>query len=221
MSAFHHVLNYRLSPANDPWFRAFSRDRQAARATEALDTRSKELMKRHKAHDPTAMEELYELHARGIRAFVKTRVADRSHREDASQSVWLAVLELAPVYEQTDELFHVWLYSIAARTCRDFVWGDGTERTDVAIYKAFGCDKPPEERDAFEWENRRETLERAFEKVPAEEREAFKLKYADGLSDLAIGRLLGTDERDVYGLIDRCLERLANALADVRARKAA
>ena len=221
MSAFHHVLNYRLSPANDPWFRAFTRDLEGARATYALDMRSKELMNHHKAHDPTAMEELYELHARWIRAFVKTRVVDRSLREDASQSVWLAVLELAPVYEETDELFHVWLYSIAARTCRDFAWGDGTERRDAAIYKAFGGDKPPEERDAFEWETRRETLERAFDKVPAEEREAFKLSFADGLSDAEIADLMGTDERDAFVLINRCLGRLAVGLADSRERKAA
>ncbi len=182
--------------------------------SQAIDTRSKELMSRHKAHDPTAMAELYELHERGIKAFVKHRVEDRSLRDDASQSVWLAVLEAAPAYEEEGELFNTWLYSIAARTCRDFEWGAGSERASVAIHVAWGICEASDSEAAFAAEEIREALERALAKVPAEEREAFKLRYAEGFSFVSVGHLIDTDERGARKLVDRCIERLGDALSD-------
>ena len=149
----------------------------------------------------------------GVKAFVKHRVEDRSLREDASQSVWLAVLEAAPAYEEGEELFNTWLYAIAARTCRDFEWGAGSERASVAIHVAWGICEASGSEDAFAAEEIREALERALAKVPAEEREAFKLRYAEGFSFASVAQMINTDEIGARELIDLCIERLGDALS--------
>ena len=181
--------------------------------------RSKDLVERLKAQDERAFPGLLELHARGVHAFVVDRLRDRSLHEEAIQSVWLAVLEALPFYEETEEVFHTWLYAIAARACRDFDWGGPSERSGAAIHGAWNALELPYGMDPLEAAALVNALESVLARVPPEEREAFKLGYAERLSCEGIGYLLDLSPEEANARLETCVVRVRQQAARLQGVK--
>ncbi len=201
------------APGPVPGLRLLPRDSDGAALSRKNDLRSKELVRRVRSHDRSALGALHDMHARDVREHVAERIEDRLLREDVCQEVWAAVLEEIDGYEESRTLFKTWLLAIAERSCRKLEVQRERERDNVSLDSVAS---EPAARDAADVAERAELardVASALESVTKQEREAFFLKHEEVLSYDEIAVRLGVTEEAAESLVLRCTGRLRGLLA--------
>jgi RNA polymerase sigma-70 factor (ECF subfamily) len=155
--------------------------------------------------DPARFADLYENNFERVYAYVVRRVGDRAETEDLVSEVFHHALAHLKRYEWRGIPFAAWLYRIAANLISDR-W-QRKDREDVA-------DEPEQIESAaatgveFEEVERRATLFRLVETLPAEQRRVVLLRFVEEKSIKEVAREIRKTEGAVKQLQFRALTSL-------------
>jgi len=147
-----------------------------------------ELVARVLAGDPRAFAALAKRHHQGCARLAYRMLGNRQDAEDALQETLLRAYRALGRYQER-ELFQAWLYRILVNQCRTL--GARRARRDGRLMP----DPVVVERAAVPSTERREDLRDAFQValggIEPKLREAFLLKYGEGLEYAEMARITG------------------------------
>jgi len=155
--------------------------------------------------DPARFAELYENNFERVYAYVVRRVGDRAETEDLTSEVFHHALSNLKRFEWRGIPFAAWLFRIAGnlisdrwqRKSREDV-ADGPEQIEAAVAKGV----------EFEEVERRATLFRLVDTLPAEQRRVVVLRFVEQKSIKEVAREIRKTEGAVKQLQFRALSSL-------------
>jgi RNA polymerase sigma-70 factor (ECF subfamily) len=153
--------------------------------------------------DPARFAELYELNFERVYAYIVRRVQDRAETEDLTAEVFHQALANLPRFEWRGIPFAAWLFRIAANLISDRRQLSGREITDNETIGA--AQVSPAEIEEVE---RRATLFRLVDTLPAEQRRVVILRFVDQKSIKEVAREIRKTEGAVKQLQFRALSSL-------------
>ena len=153
--------------------------------------------------DPARFADLYELNFERVYAYVVKRVEDRAESEDLTSEVFHQALANLKRFEWRGIPFAAWLFRIAANLISDRWQRSGREVTDE---ESIGLAQvSPAE---FEVVERRATLFRLVETLPAEQKRVIVLRFVEQKSIKEVASAIRKTEGAVKQLQFRALSTL-------------
>jgi RNA polymerase sigma-70 factor, ECF subfamily len=153
--------------------------------------------------DPARFAELYEMNFDRVYAYIARRVQDRAESEDLTAEVFHQALAHLGRFEWRGIPFSAWLYRIAANLISDRWQKSGREVTDEEQIAA--AQVSPVEIEEVE---RRATLFRLVETLPAEQKRVVVLRFVEQKSIKDVAREIRKTEGAVKQLQFRALSTL-------------
>ena len=154
-------------------------------------------------HDPACFADLYEIHFERVYAYVVKRVHDRAETEDLTSEVFHQALANIKRFEWRGIPFSAWLFRIAANLISDRWQRSGREVNDeTAMESALAS------RAEIEEVERRATLFRLVDTLPAEQKRVVVLRFVDQKSIKDVAKEIRKTEGAVKQLQFRALSTL-------------
>jgi RNA polymerase sigma-70 factor (ECF subfamily) len=153
--------------------------------------------------DPARFAELYESNFERVYAYVVRRVGDRAETEDLTSEVFHHALANLQRFEWRGIPFAAWLFRIAANLISDLWQRSGREVTDEAHMEL--AQVSPAEIEEVE---RKATLFRLVDKLPAEQRRVVVLRFVEEKSIKEVAREIRKTEGAVKQLQFRAISSL-------------
>lgn len=153
--------------------------------------------------DPARFSDLYETHFERVYAYVARRVQDRAETEDVTAEVFHHALANLKRFEWRGIPFSAWLFRIAANLISDRWQRSGHEVLDGE--KVESAQVGPKEAEEVE---RRATLYRLVDTLPAEQRNVVVLRFVEEKSIKEVARAIHKTEGAVKQLQFRALSNL-------------
>ena len=210
---FNHD-NHEHESESDSGFRLLPRDPEGAAHSRKSDRRAKGLARRARRKDRSALEELHDMFAEDIRAFVSEHIADEGVHEAVCREVWRTVRVEIGEFEEDHGLFKTWLLALVASRWIEIV-GRWELRCQPEIPEedfASSVPAPAGSLDPLDAAELQSCLLQALERVPSREREAFCLRHEDGFTPSEVAALMGLTEEEVEDLVSRCAAKLRRLL---------
>jgi RNA polymerase sigma-70 factor (ECF subfamily) len=189
----------------------------STQAMEDVDTAR--LVMRIQGGDDSSFAELYMRYFDRVYSYLRVLLRNAHDAEEATQQVFLQVLEALPAYERRRQPFRAWLFTVvrnhAIAILRKRDRTDLLEPDDVDTLR-----ERPEETiggSAFDWISDRE-LVMFVERLPLPQRQVLVLRFFIGLSATETAAVLGRSPTDVRTLQYRALRYLEDRLAAVGRR---
>jgi len=154
-------------------------------------------------HDPARFAELYELNFERVYAYIVKRVRDRADTEDLTAEVFQQALANLKRFEWRGIPFAAWLFRIAANLISDRWQRSGREVTDDASIETAQASAAE-----IEEVERRATLFRLVDTLPAEQRRVVILRFVEQKSIKEVAREIRKTEGAVKQLQFRALSGL-------------
>jgi RNA polymerase sigma-70 factor (ECF subfamily) len=167
----------------------------------ATDDRERLLIEAAQA-DPSRFAELYEENFNRVWAFVIGRVRDRAAAQDITSEVFHKALKNLKTFEVREVPFIAWLYRIAANAVTDHF--NRTAREQSASESIIESEEP---RDIEQIE-RRATLYRFVDRLPADQRRVLMMRFGEERSIREVATTLGKSEGAIKQLQWRGLQTL-------------
>jgi len=153
--------------------------------------------------DPACFADLYELNFERVYAYVVKRVRDRAETEDVTAEVFHQALANLHRFEWRGIPFVAWLFRIAANLISDRWQRSGREVSDEGSIES--AQVSPAEIEEVE---RRATLFRLVETLPAEQKRVLVLRFVEEKSIKEVAREVRKTEGAVKQLQFRALTSL-------------
>ena len=153
--------------------------------------------------DPARFAELYEINFERVYAYVVRRVRDRAEAEDVTAEVFHQALANLKRFEWRGIPFAAWLFRIAANLISDRWQRSGREIADEEQIEA--AQVSPAEIEEVE---RRATLFRLVDTLPAEQKHVVVLRFVEQKSIKEVARQIRKTEGAVKQLQFRALSNL-------------
>jgi RNA polymerase sigma-70 factor (ECF subfamily) len=180
---------------------------------EDLDTAR--LVTRHQAGDKEVFAELYMRYFDRVYSYLRLALDDEHAAEDATQQVFLKVMEALPRYERRTQPFRAWLFTIVRNHAIRYLEKRGRmEVVDPVELTERGESAEPEPLEALGtlgWITDREIL-MLIERLPVSQRQVLMLRYMMDLTTTDIAAVLGRSSEDVRALQSRALRFLQQRL---------
>jgi RNA polymerase sigma-70 factor, ECF subfamily len=157
--------------------------------------------------DPARFAELYECHFERVYAYIVRRVSNRAETEDLTAEVFHQALANLKKFEWRGIPFSAWLFRIAANLISDRWQRSGREVSDDAEL-ALAQASPAR----IEEVERRATLFRLVDTLPAEQRRVVVLRFVEQKSIKEVAREIRKTEGAVKQLQFRALTTLRTRL---------
>jgi RNA polymerase sigma-70 factor (ECF subfamily) len=154
--------------------------------------------------DPARFADLYEINFERVYAYVVKRVRDRAETEDLTAEVFHQALANLKRFEWRGIPFAAWLFRIAANLISDRWQRSGREVADDLGLIDSAQVSPTEIEDV----ERRATLFRLVETLPAEQRRVVVLRFVEEKSIKEVAREVRKTEGAVKQLQFRALSNL-------------
>lgn len=177
-----------------------------------------------KAGDEEAFRQLVEKYKDAILNICYGYLRNRTDAEDLAQDVFVEVYHSIESFRENSSLY-TWIYRIAITKCLDELryrkrlkrraWYKSRqwdEETEPEIDELDG--QYPDPQDDLEQQQRIEYIQRALEKLPETQREAFTLVHFDGLSYKETAKAMGKTNSAVESLVHRAKQNLKTYLYD-------
>jgi RNA polymerase sigma-70 factor (ECF subfamily) len=167
-----------------------------------------DLIVRVAGRDSEAFELLYHRYVRSVFGLALRRLRDRQGAEDAVQDTFAAVWRSAASYRPERGPAAPWLYAVARNAIVDRMrtrLEPAAELPETASGEAGPADRAESAEVAWR-------VHRAFEDLPAKEREVLELAYWSGLSQSEVANYLGIPLGTVKTRTRSALARLADLL---------
>ena len=158
--------------------------------------------------DPACFAELYEINFERVYAYVVRRVGNRTESEDLTSEVFHQALANVKRFEWRGIPFAAWLFRIAANLISDRWQRSGREVPDDSGTIESASVSPAE----IEQVERRATLFRLVEKLPAEQKRVVVLRFVEQKSIKEVAREIRKTEGAVKQLQFRALSSLRSRM---------
>jgi RNA polymerase sigma-70 factor (ECF subfamily) len=155
--------------------------------------------------DPACFGELYESNFERVYAYVARRVGDRAETEDLTSEVFHHALANLQRFEWRGIPFAAWLFRIAANLISDRWERTGREQVADSSSKA---ESVPAKAAEVEEVERRATLFRLVDTLPAEQRRVVVLRFVEQKSIKEVAREIRKTEGAVKQLQFRAISTL-------------
>jgi RNA polymerase sigma-70 factor (ECF subfamily) len=168
------------------------------------------LVRKAKAGDLEAFEQLMILHQRKVYAVALRLLGERADAQDATQEVFVRLYRHLGRFDERRPL-EPWLYRMTVNACRD----SGRRRRvfePLDTLRASGADPHAE---ASRGEQSR-LLTAAIRRLPEKERAALVLRDLEGLSTAEVARILGSSEGTVRSQVSTARLKLRALLGGRR-----
>jgi len=164
--------------------------------------------------DESAFNTLAEPHRAFALRMSKALLADPDAAEDVAQEFLIRLAAALPGFNGESEL-RTWVYRVTLNLCRDHLRRVRRRTADVSWDDAAGeptlAAQPDPERQV-DSDRARTALRVSIGRLPAEQREAIMLRYAEGLPYDEIARITSTALGTVASRVFRGLRRLGDEL---------
>jgi RNA polymerase sigma-70 factor, ECF subfamily len=159
-----------------------------------------------KEGDPSALHYLYVRYADDVCGYVKSIVHDPHEAEDITHNVYAKLLTAIRHYEPRAVPFSGWILRIARNAAIDH----------MRASRSVPCEevRVADDHDEQERIERWQSLSRALDDLPEEQRHVLVLRHIAGLSPVEIARVLGRSESSVHGLHHRGRGAIRESLRD-------
>lgn len=155
--------------------------------------------------------ELYERTFPRVYAYVASLLRDRSAAEDVTAQAFERAYRKRRSYRPARGSMDAWVFGIARNAALDEL----RRRNRHAMLRADPEDvASPSPEDHAELAVRRQTVRAALASLDGQERELVALKFAGGLSNVEIARVLGMSESNVGTRLHRTITKLREACHD-------
>jgi RNA polymerase sigma-70 factor, ECF subfamily len=155
--------------------------------------------------------ELYERTFPRVYAYVASLLRDRSAAEDVTAQAFERAYRKRRSYRPAKGSMDAWLFGIARNAALDEL----RRRRRHAVLEADPEDAgSPSPEDQAELAVRREAVRAALAALDGQERDLVALKFAGGLSNVEIARVLGMTESNVGTRLHRTITKLREACHD-------
>jgi RNA polymerase sigma factor (sigma-70 family) len=155
--------------------------------------------------------ELYERTFPRVYAYVASLLRDRSAAEDVTAQAFERAYRKRRSYRPARGSMDAWVFGIARNAALDEL----RKRKRRAVLEADPEDTgSPTPEDQAELALRRETVRAALRSLDGQERDLIALKFAGGLSNTEIARVLGMSESNVGTRLHRTITKLREACHD-------
>lgn len=164
------------------------------------------------ASDPAAFAELYEACFPAVFHYIQFRCDGTQAAQDLTAQVFEKVLRKLPDYRPGGAPFEAWLFAVARNTVTD--WQRAQRLRAGLPWEALRRLRDPDplpEAAALHSEERAR-LKAALAGLSQRERDLLGLRFASGLKNCEIARLVGLGENHVAVLIYRALRKLRDRL---------
>ncbi len=160
-----------------------------------------DLVKDYRKGNQKAFEILLKRYERPLYSFIFRFVHDRESADDLFQQTWFKVVRYLHMYKEEGK-FSSWLFGIANNACIDEIRKDKTKQKDDYISEEKLDTLPDCEGDPMEILQKKEKskwLEKAVEKLPAEQQQVILLRVYADLSFREIAELLQSPLNTILG----------------------
>lgn len=162
--------------------------------------------------DPSAFGALYETYVDRIYNYIYHRVGNAHDAEDLTSRTFYRALSHLPSYEDKGLPFSAWLYRIAHNLVANF-HRDRRRRPVVTLEEVLTHSQSEHHPEALaETRDDAKILLEAIEEIDPVRQELLLLKFTEGLSNAAIGRILGRSEGAIKSLYHRTLLQIRKEL---------
>lgn len=162
--------------------------------------------------DSSAFGELYEAYVDRIYSYIYHRVGNVHDAEDLTSRVFYRALSHLPSYEDKGLPFSAWLYRIAHNLVANF-HRDRGRRPVVTLDEVSAQSQSGAHPEALaETQDQAKMLLEAIHEIDPVRQELLVLKFTEGLSNAAIGRILGRSEGAIKSLYHRTLLQIRREL---------
>ncbi|MDO5784430.1 MAG: RNA polymerase sigma factor [Eubacteriales bacterium] len=168
-------------------------------------TREDQLIKRCKAGDAEALDELVRMYYPDILRYCLWHAPDRQSAEDAAQETFIKMIRHLQSY--THQYFRAFLYRIAANTCVDMQrrkWTSAVPLPEGLTVTEDGYHRAEEDAD----------LQRLVSALPPEQRELVLLRFAQQLTLREMAEVTGLPLRTVQSRLRAALTKLKSTLSE-------
>lgn len=163
-----------------------------------------------RAGDVRALEACYRRFGARVHRLCRAMLGQPSDSEDATQEIFLKVLERAHQFEERAR-FSTWLHRLALNHCLHRLEKDGRRRTEPLELEL--VDEMPTPVEACERTEARTRVEALLAQIPPEQRAVIALRELEGLAYAEIAEVLHIPVGTVMSRLARARERLARRVA--------
>lgn len=153
-----------------------------------------------------AVEALYTQYATRVYNFMRYRAGDGELAQELTQMVFEKVIRSWHTYRPEKGEVAVWLFAIARNQLRDHyrkAWRAAGEALDEELPAA-----APGPEDALQSAEERRRLEKALATLSKREQTAIALKYAAGLRNTQIAKIMKLSQQNTGVILHRSLQKL-------------
>ncbi len=178
------------------------------------------LIRKAKAHDRAAFQELYQAHVTPIFRFIYFRVKNQADAEDLTQTVFLRSWKVMSRFSEdgpdaSENPFSSFLYAVAQNAIIDY-W---KKKKDVSLEDhAESLNEIKDERlDAGKrvaLRERSELIRETLQELSEDQREIITLKFLNDLSNKEISKITGKTEEAIRALQYRAIKVLRGLIKE-------
>jgi RNA polymerase sigma-70 factor (ECF subfamily) len=172
--------------------------------------------------DRNAFAGLYRRYFDRVFSYLRLLLNDSHQAEDATQDVFIKLMEKIPAYERQREPFRAWLFTVARNQAIDRLRRSHRLELDqngeLERQSTQAAVEPPQ-LSGFDWISDADLM-LFVERLPIAQRQVLALRFMLDMSHREIAAVLSRSEVDVRTLQHRALRYLENRLGAIRGRPA-
>jgi RNA polymerase sigma-70 factor (ECF subfamily) len=174
-------------------------------AAHETETRDESLLVEQAKQNPAAFGLLYEKYVQKIYNYIYYRTGNYNDAEDLTAKTFHRAMRHIPSYEQRGVPFSAWLYRIAHNVVAN--WHRDRNRRKVIALDELVLHQQwrPSPEGLVEADEEKRELLKVIRRLPADRQLLLILKFVEGMSNEAIGQVMGRSEGAVKSLYHRTL----------------
>lgn len=178
------------------------------------DANSARLVTRLQSGEEDLFATLYERYFDRVYNYLRVALHDRHEAEDATQQVFLQVMEALPRYELRDVPFRAWLFRVVRNYALNYISKQGRVAVEdpIALDRRRELDTAAAEPCVLDWLTDTDLII-LIGRLPLAQRQVMMLRYMMDLSWTQVAQVLDRSPAAVRQLQARALEQLRSRLA--------
>lgn len=172
-----------------------------------------DLVRAAQAGDASSFGQLYERYFDKVYSYLSFKVGSPTEAEDLAEQVFLKALESLRGYKWTGVPFQAWLFRIAHNLLVDYLRRKGKRPSEPLDESLPDASPTADPEQLLSEKLTRQGLIQAVERLTELQKQVIGLKFAGGLSNAEVARMMGKTEGAVKALQHAALQSLQRRFA--------